>query len=470
MLLIVQFPLTDLRPFLDLETGRLNRPYWNISAPDEDFIRSFGHMRVRRRGGLTGWVGESIVCEANRAIRLENLTPFRDEKSGKFYQPKIVFKRFYSDGSSLGKFEVGIKFQLSRIENVSENLIKDLLMYALRIPVVIPLGLEKIKCDLVESGKHLANLYLLSTTEVSLITQAKNSWVKSGKPMIMVLRSEKEMGKIHFLGKQINTNPQDNMDLWYYLLPCNGKNYPVCFFEEGYSDSTARLLRIYIARLYAEKECLKRVLENIVTGVIKIQPKTRLSDELQNYLNFATKVITNLESKTDSLSANIINDSAVNVVELIAPGERDEILKALKRIDVRLNIFRKVEQFVNQIIIKENIMGDKYTVGQAGAVGPNAHAHDMNFHQIWNNSKEKIDLSKLANELSLLREKMKEESAKPEHDISVGAVASAEVAAKDGDGPKVFESLAKAGQWALDVAVKIGVGLATQALKTALGI
>jgi hypothetical protein len=142
----------------------------------------------------------------------------------------------------------------------------------------------------------------------------------------------------------------------------------------------------------------------------------------------------------------------------------------LKRIDIRLNIFRKVERFVNQIVIQENIMGDKYTVGQAGAVGPNAHAHDMNFHQIWNNSEGKIDLSKLVNELSLLREKMKEESTKPEHDTSVGAVASAEVAAKEGNGPKVFESLAKAGQWALDVAVKIGVGLATQALKTALGI
>jgi hypothetical protein len=67
--------------------------------------------------------------------------------------------------------------------------------------------------------------------------------------------------------------------------------------------------------LYAEKECLKRVLENIVTGVIKIQPNTRLSDELQSYLNFATKIITNLESKTDTLSNNIINDSATNVIE-----------------------------------------------------------------------------------------------------------------------------------------------------------
>ena len=46
----------------------------------------------------------------------------------------------------------------------------------------------------------------------------------------------------------------------------------------------------------------------------------------------------------------------------------------------------------------------------------------------------------------------------------------AEVAAKNGDGPKALEHLQNAGQWALDVALKIGVPVAIAALKTALGV
>ena len=46
-----------------------------------------------------------------------------------------------------------------------------------------------------------------------------------------------------------------------------------------------------------------------------------------------------------------------------------------------------------------------YNVGQAGAVGPHAHAHDMSFQQIQGG----LDLSKLAEELTRLREAMREE-------------------------------------------------------------
>jgi hypothetical protein len=113
-------------------------------------------------------------------------------------------------------------------------------------------------------------------------------------------------------------------------------------------------------------------------------------------------------------------------------------------------------------------MGDKYEVGQAGAVGPNAHAHDMTFQQIWSQSD--IHLPTLAAELSQLRSAMRQEVNTPEHDIAIGQIAEAEAAAANGDGPKALEHLKKSGKWAFDVATKIGVGVATAALKTSLGI
>jgi hypothetical protein len=115
-------------------------------------------------------------------------------------------------------------------------------------------------------------------------------------------------------------------------------------------------------------------------------------------------------------------------------------------------------------------MGDKYIAGQVGAQGPHAHAHDISFHQLWNQSGQSLDLQALATQLATLRQHLRQEAVEPEHDAAIGVIANAEMAAKEGNGPKTFEFLSKAGQWTLDNAAKIGVGVATAALKTALGL
>ncbi len=122
-------------------------------------------------------------------------------------------------------------------------------------------------------------------------------------------------------------------------------------------------------------------------------------------------------------------------------------------------------------IVQEVTMGDKYiTSGQVGAVGPSAHAHELNFTQVWNQSSAEIDIIALQEQLSRLREALRSEAQTPEQDVAVAAVANAELAAKNGDGPKAMEWLSKAGKWTFDVATKIGVGVAAAALKAALGI
>ena len=123
--------------------------------------------------------------------------------------------------------------------------------------------------------------------------------------------------------------------------------------------------------------------------------------------------------------------------------------------------------FINRGGIK---MGDTYKVGQAGAVGPNAHAHDMTFTQIGNDIERAVNLSQLADELSKLRQAMKAEATEAEQDIAVSDIARAEQAAKGKDSSKVAEYLQSAGKWTLEIASKIGVPIAVEALKQATGI
>ena len=92
----------------------------------------------------------------------------------------------------------------------------------------------------------------------------------------------------------------------------------------------------------------------------------------------------------------------------------------------------------------------------------------MNFNQIWLETGDKIDLSTLASELAELQSKLIKEVTEPEHYNSLAEITHAENSAKKGDGAKALEHLSKAGKWTLDIAEKIGVPVAIDALKMVL--
>jgi hypothetical protein len=113
---------------------------------------------------------------------------------------------------------------------------------------------------------------------------------------------------------------------------------------------------------------------------------------------------------------------------------------------------------------------DQYKVGQAAAVGPRAHAHDVVFNQILNESAEKVDALQLALELSALRTALVSVATAPEQYVAIGEIAAAETAAKNGDRPKALQHLKSAGSWVWDIGTKVGIGVATAAAKSALGL
>lgn len=118
----------------------------------------------------------------------------------------------------------------------------------------------------------------------------------------------------------------------------------------------------------------------------------------------------------------------------------------------------------------DNVRGDKYEAGQAAAQGPNATAYGNTFNQVWQQTKGSVDLNMLEQDLKKLKAEMLASASEPEHYAEISAIASAEKEAAKGDGEKSYEWLAKAGKWSLEVAEKIGVGVAVAALKPLLGL
>lgn len=118
----------------------------------------------------------------------------------------------------------------------------------------------------------------------------------------------------------------------------------------------------------------------------------------------------------------------------------------------------------------EGLMGDLNIAGQAGAVGSSAHASHNTFNQLGGVALNPQDLATLANDLAELRKQMLQRAEGAEDYVAIGAIASAEQAAREGQPGKVVEYLRAAGNWALEAAQSVGSDLLLDAVKKAMGL
>jgi hypothetical protein len=111
---------------------------------------------------------------------------------------------------------------------------------------------------------------------------------------------------------------------------------------------------------------------------------------------------------------------------------------------------------------------------QVGVAGSNAHVHDIQFRQNVERLDQSVNLALLSNQLDQLKSELAKQASERDHYAALVAVSDAAVDAKAGDN---FGALSKlsvagiaAGKWAFDVATKIGVSVAAEAIKTPVGL
>lgn len=483
MLLSIQIPFADSRAFLPEKVKILGRPTWPSVSPNIDFVRSFGSIRKRRLGGLPGWVGESALCEAARALRFKGIKSYRDSETSLSVPLMLSFRRFYFDGLAVGKFEVGISTFDDLIQPFNRKQTGNFIEHCLNLPVSIPAlspkaVLPNLAGNAVETvlglvGKPLSRFYDAASISHPPPADLQDWWVLPGNPLLFLVHRSWEKIHIPFLGKSVPRSSSLDCDLFYCEVPYKDRSLRMWVMGLGdYTDyRDVRFLKICLLRLHAEHEAMRLILQNISTNKINIVPRSDESNTLQRYLNEATRRISRLSSQADSVASGDVAEFARESEDMVNPGERDALLATLENINVRKNVFYKVQDYVNaDIILKQEVYLDskyKITGGTQGAVGDNAQASN-NLFNTWNQSGG--DLRELAQQLALLRAELGKRAQGPEQFESATAIAKAAAAAEKGDGPGVFDHLRNAGKWALETATSIGVPVAIQALKSAIGI
>jgi hypothetical protein len=305
MFLHLQFPFTDIRSFVTQSAQRISVPAWPSPIPLEEFVRSFGIVRERRNGGLAGWIGESAYCDAKGALLFPPSGIVRRPISASADEIpfRVVFRRLYFDGYAVGKIEIGLRASTRAYDSETRPPpIEDFIGRALAVPVSVRTGTgSRIECPLCAAGKTLAGLYAYSTSKVDHNPGQINPTAVtfSEAPMLFVELGprEAELLKMPRYAREVQLAPTSSFNLFFWRTAINHGHviWVWCIAPAPHKDlggkadqratRETRNLRVYLLRLNAEHQALKRVLKEIGVGSIAPTPRDPNAQVLQKYLN-----------------------------------------------------------------------------------------------------------------------------------------------------------------------------------------
>jgi hypothetical protein len=372
MLLCIQFPFADARLFLE-DAEVLETPLWPSPTPDFEFVRFFGAIRRRPLGGLSGWLVESPVCKADRALSFLKSPSFIVHERA----ARIAFRRLYFDGLAMGKYNIGFYARL-KTQNAT---LKDLDKCFLRLPIQIRNHHgNPTKTELGQAGKYLAHRYLAATTATKKAIGPTDGWqVRSGTPLAYLEFRDDESLVIPHSAKPIPLPDwTKGSELFHYGIPYRGGQVSMWIVKRGYSmeaSNVARLLRFGLFRLNAEYECLRLILQGLSKKDIHVIRGTCLSEDLQDYLDKAITRIQKTEEKTGQVNEEIIQ-IARQSLNIILPGELDLLLERAN--NFRKHLRKQIEDFANkdattfninlEVQTLNNIEGNQYNISNVQGI------------------------------------------------------------------------------------------------------
>jgi hypothetical protein len=474
----VQFPLADLRPFLDGDTGRLSSPPWPLIDPTRHFIRSIGAARERPRGGVAEWLGEGVYCDAAKMLRLEHPAA---GPAGVTLRP--VFRRLFVSGhpdwaGALARLDAGFRLRPNHRRHDSTYRQADPLEAAgavLRHPVTVR-GRPGEPTPLMSAGGRLARLLRYATTRTAPAVTSRDWWVQAGRPLVLIERVADASGHPYLAHHAVATFESERQRVPVWIVD----------YSPSANRGSVRSIRIHLWRLHQEREILRLVLAACLQKLLNPHGNRALRDYLARQSNRLRRArLDGLPQRSLLTYASTI-DTLVNeqdlatleeLLDAFGPGLRFSILDlataAATTAPREVNIYYLPNGQMTVTDNSQNVSGN----ANAGAlIGGSATVSGGSFqgagtqHTTWDQQAATFDLTRLAEELSQLRTALRSAATDPAHDVIVAELAQAELAATANDRPKLRDHLAKTGKWALTTATAIGTTVAAAAIKAATGL
>jgi hypothetical protein len=336
MLVTVQLPITDVRHFLPRDvTGQLPLvTAFTTLTPGKDFIRAFGPLRRRYRGGVSAWPGEELYANAGRALRFD---PADLER--------VAFRRLMSDGTATTRMEVGISLHgvpwVNSAPQPIDRLTADILDRAIKVRDE-PSGFTA--TTLGGAGPQLAKHFRRSTTALGSNVEDPPAWWCRAAPAAVLIEGY-EVEPPHRAVSPVTGLEDHHIRLYHWYQDHGGNDVDVWLLTHSGADKgTLRRTRIHLLRLHAEWQALRAVLRLLADERIAVEPRTDHTDRLQHYLNQKTNLIE--RRRLDGMPQSELLTAAYRTDELTHEGERASLRAAVAA--MRPSLRRKLEALASE--------------------------------------------------------------------------------------------------------------------------
>ena len=380
MLVLVQFPLVDLRSFLGEPSGRLTKPTFPVLDPPTGrgrdwFVRSTGAIRRRFSGDKDQLVSEDYYCDASRLVKFA-ARPLVQHPLHAQLEAYIAFRRLFWDGrwdrspgapprpaSLVGRVDVGIglkgkprghEMQLDgrQVELLLQAMLAEKILgvwQARRTPGNVAAG-----DSLSSIGPAIAATLLRGTTKADARQQAidNNWWMQPGRQSIIVeFNSGSDVNNLPRKARSLSL-PQlweeSSLRVHFYLLNHQGALVPVWFvghsFEYHRRDERARLRRC-LSRMNAEIAALQTI--GRMAGDGRFQA---LIDrpEAGYFRHFVTSALQQIQAdRRQGVAQTVMTDLVLSVMEAATPGDFANLRSVFSALDPRGQ--HLVDRFLNRV-------------------------------------------------------------------------------------------------------------------------
>jgi hypothetical protein len=351
MLLAYQVPVCDARLFsAGAASSRLRRPDWPTPTPGDDFVRSFGPVARRRRGGHEEFHDEAAYADARGAVRFDRLEQRPLGHPPRSLRPAVAYRRLLCSGRETGaaviRFELGLANRLpphgaAAAEPLEGQDAVAVALDLLELPLTVrQTGAVRVRSSPWTLGKPLAELYQRATSPSGqAVSDADRRLVAPGQPLLLLEYDAHEIATLPTGAKAVDPARIGGLDLSFVWIDYRRRPFGLWFlrYDRERAD-LCRRLRLGLFRLHAEHQVLKRALSLLLAGEIEYVRGSSAANLFDAYLAAATRVLARQEHGGFSHAAiqEVVAayDAVVNPDELALLSQRLEQVRRQIRVKV----------------------------------------------------------------------------------------------------------------------------------------
>lgn len=345
MLIAITFPLLDARGFIDTPTGRVASPNWPSPRVYQDFLRHYGVVKERTRGGVREWPGEEVYCDARKALRFGPRFQFLPT-FGLTCVRQCAFRRFFSDGVTC-HFDVGISLRGCKKPLPEPELLR-VVVDTCTLPVTL-FGQSKTVVPLISADRSIAQQYLIATT-TRAVTAPERWWVIAAPPVIVVEYSHGDIASLPSHHTPIKHSLGSGLHLAHCRVEMRGRRVGMWLLgtDKTVSADVLRRLRVLLLRAHADRETVKEALRLVGSKRLTLRPPVESvqhapTERLQLFLTGALSRLG--KERRDGFPQSALLDAAQDFEDTVNEGERESLLQQLR--PLRRNLYRTIQEYTS---------------------------------------------------------------------------------------------------------------------------